>query len=113
MQYIYKTSKKFPFIHRYLIIKEADLVRPMKWPSRPFVYQFFQFTPNRPLPPEYSEYYHIGLDWFDTLIYEDGTAELIFDQDLIYYNANQKPLFVEQLVPPYLSWGEVSKRLLD
>ncbi len=112
MKYIYKKNKKFPYIHRYLIIREEDLVCPMIWPNRPFVYQFLSFCAKRPLPPEYSEYYHPGLDWFDTINFEDGTAKVIFDQDLIYYNSNQKPVFVEQLVLPHISWAEVCKRIL-
>ena len=105
MKYIYKKSKKFPYIHRYLIIREEDLVCPMIWPNRPFVYQFLSFCHKRPLPPEYSEYYHPGLDWFDTINFEDGTAKVIFDQDLIFNDIWEK----DKLFVRYDSTIEIKK----
>ena len=51
MKYKYKISNKFPYINQFLIINEEDLVRPMKWPDEPFVYQYFVFMNDRPLPP--------------------------------------------------------------
>ena len=106
MKYIYKKSKKFPYIHKYLVIQEEDLIRPVKWPDVPFVYQYFVFMNNRPLPP----HVHIRnwqIDNFDTVFYPDGTTEALWEQDLIYYDKNQTPLFVESLMEFGSNWSQL------
>ena len=106
MKYIYKTSKKFPYIHKYLVIQEEDLVRPMKWPYEPFVYQYFVFMDYRPLPPcVHTKNWQI--DNFDTVFYEDGTTEALWEQDMIYYNSNQIPLFVESMMKFGSNWSQL------
>ena len=106
MKYRYKKSKKFPFINKFLIINEEDLVRPMKWPNEPFVYQYFVFMNYRPLPPHvHTKNWQI--DNFDTVFYPDGTTEALWEEDLIYYDENQIPLFVESLMKFGSNWSQL------
>ena len=106
MKYIYKKSKKYPNINKYLIIQEEDLVRPMIWPNRPFVYQYFVFMNHRPLPPcVHTKNWQI--DNFDTVFYADGTTEALWEQDLIYYDENHTPLFTESLLKFGSNWSQL------
>ena len=106
LKYIYKKSKKFPYIHKYLVIQEEDLIRPVKWPDVPFVYQYFVFMNYRPLPPNiHTKNWQI--DNFDTVFYPDGTTEALWEQDLIYYDKNQNPLFVESLMKFGSNWSQL------
>ena len=106
MKYRYKKSKKFPFINKFLIINEEDLVRPMKWPNKPFVYQYFAFMNYRPLPP-YVHTKNWQIDNFNTVFYPDGTTEALWEEDLIYYDENQIPLFVESLMKFGSNWSQL------
>ena len=60
----------------------------------------------RPLPPNiHTKNWQI--DNFDTVFYPDGTTEALWEQDLIYYDKNQNPLFVESLMKFGSNWSKL------